>query len=287
MTSVIILNFNTFSGTSVCIESVLNAGRGEEVEVILVDNGSQECPPARFLERFPGIRLIATATNLGFSGGVNLALPHCRGDFVLLLNSDAVLSSDVLQRCRAYMMGNPGVGALTTRVITPDGRAQAVINRFPSLRRELLELIRAHRVFGMRRAMLGEFWDYHSPVEGDWIWGAFFFVRRSLLGEFPGGRFPDDYFMYFEDVQWGFAMRELGVKVAFAPLGDVVHLCSGSSPGMTEGRKLDLITANEKHFFVNRYGRAYLAALYLLRAFKYLSIGDIQSAGYFVNRALN
>lgn len=214
-------------------------------------------------------------------------MPHCRGDFVLLLNSDAVLPPGVMRRCLDYMNENPGVGALTTRVVTPDGRAQAVIGRFPSLRREFLELVRAHRVFGMRRAILGEFWDYNSPVEGDWIWGAFFFVRRSLLDELPGGRFPDDYLMYFEDVQWGFAMRDLGVKMAFAPLGDVVHLCSGSSPGMSEGRKRDLITANETHFFLNRHGRAYLVALYLLRALKYLSIGDTLNAGYFVKRALH
>lgn len=286
MTSVIILNFNTYSGTCLCIESVLKAGSSEEVEVVLVDNGSQECPPARFLERFPGIRLVASATNLGFAGGINLALPYCRGEYILLLNSDAVLSPGVLRRCRDFMSGNPEVGALTTRVVTPDGRAQAVINRFPSLRREFLELVRAHRLFGMRRAMLGEFWEYDTAVDGDWIWGTFFFVRRPLLEKLPGGRFPDDYFMYFEDVQWGFAIRDLGVKVAFAPLGDVVHLCSGSSPGMTEGRKRDMISANEKHFFVHRRGRAYLVALYLLRALKYLSIGDLPNAGYFAHRAL-
>lgn len=285
MISVIILNYNTFEMTAASIESVLEHSKDVDHEVILVDNGSTERNPREFETRFPGIRLVLNEQNLGFAKGINSALSVARGEYLLFLNSDTVVTSGVLGRCKEYMDENPHVGALTTRLLSLDGRPQAVINRFPFLRREFHELFRLHKFLSDPDLLLGEFFAYDRPILGDWIWGAFFFTRREVVDSLPGRKMPDEFFMYFEDVQWGFALQKLRYKVAFAPLGDVIHRCTGSSD-LNDVQKLSLITANERSFIEGWRGKGYLRLLYALRAFKFLSIRQFRTSAFFFRQCL-
>ncbi|GAB4395186.1 MAG: glycosyltransferase family 2 protein [Microscillaceae bacterium] len=277
--SIIIVNYNTFALTSACISSVLQHVQGLEYEILLVDNASTERPATDFLETFPHIQLIQSPENAGFAKGNNLGLSQARGEYLLLLNSDTELLDNALSPMLARMQADPKIGALSCRLIFPDGRVQHVANRFPSLRLELLELFRGQKLMSAQKrgkVMQGFFFDHCTRLETDWIWGAFFMTRRAVIDQLPGKKLPDDYFMYFEDVQWGYQIRKLGYKVVYDPSATVVHHVSGSAGAAPnqekEVRKLRLITQNEMAFLLKEKGRAYVYILYFLRGLKFFSL---------------
>ncbi|MFN3315581.1 MAG: glycosyltransferase, partial [Raineya sp.] len=84
MLSIIIINYNTFSLTCKCIESILQYTQGVSYEIILVDNASTECDADKFLEFFPQITLIKSPENVGFARGNNLGLQYAKGEYILL-----------------------------------------------------------------------------------------------------------------------------------------------------------------------------------------------------------
>lgn len=282
MISIIILNFNTFELSCECISSIIKHTSGVEYEIILVDNGSVECSPDLFKSRFLQIILIKNEKNLGFAKGINKALQYSKGKFVLLLNSDTVFTCNVLPECLNHINNNLNIGALTTRIIYPNGSPQPVIHKFPSIKREFLEIIRIHKLFPKKNILLGEFYDYSNPISGDWIWGTFFFTRKAIIDNLTGAKLPEDFFMYFEDVQWGFTYNDNNFKMSYAPLGDVIHYCSSSSDSNEIKNKTKIISNNEKLYLTERYGKIYVAILYIFRALKYLSVRDFNHFMFFL-----
>lgn len=282
MISIIILNYNTYKLSCECIYSINKYTSEVEYEIILIDNASTECSPDLFKAQFPELVLIKSEQNLGFSKGINLALKFAKGEFILLLNSDTFFTCNVLIECKKLLDESPRIGALTTKIIYPNGKPQPVIHKFPSIKREVFEMLRIHKIFKRNNILLGEFFDYSKFVEGEWIWGTFFFTRKEIIKKLPEEKFPDDFFMYFEDVQWGFSYYDLEYRMAFAPLGDVVHYCSASSDKLELNKKTIKISQNEKIYFTKRYGKIYVAILFIIRAFKYLSIGEISYFKFFI-----
>ncbi|WP_051633058.1 glycosyltransferase family 2 protein [Thermonema rossianum] len=270
--SVIIVNYNTFELTCKCIESVLKHTSLSDYEIILVDNDSSECPPQLFQERFPEIELIVSPENVGFAKGNNLGIAKARGEYILLLNSDIELVEDAIVPLLDYMQHNPSVGVVSPMLIYPDGQLQHVAGRFPGLRYELIELFRLHKLLG-GGALLGWYFDHRRLVEADWVWGAFFLMRRQVLESFPRRRLPDDFFMYFEDVQWCYHIKKAGYKVVYNPIVKAVHHVSASSKehGVSM-HKLQLSLNNEYIFWKKERGEWYARLLMGVRALKYLSL---------------
>ena len=143
--SIIIINYNTFELTCACIQSVLDKTLDINFELILVDNASVECDPGLFSQKFPSIKLIRSGTNLGFAGGNNLGIKVAKGEYILLLNSDTVLKNNAIKISCDRLKSSPGIGVLSCKLLYPDERVQPVAGRFPSLRRELRNLLRLNK----------------------------------------------------------------------------------------------------------------------------------------------
>jgi GT2 family glycosyltransferase len=270
--SVIIVNYNTFELTCKCIESVLKHTSLPDYEILLVDNGSSECSPHLFQERFPQIELIVSPKNVGFAKGNNLGIAKARGEYILLLNSDIELVEDAIVPLLHYMQQSPSVGVVSPMLIYPDGRIQHVARRFPSLRYEFIELLRLHKLLGAG-ALLGWYYHHQRLVEADWVWGAFFLMRRQVLDSFPQRRLPDDFFMYFEDCQWCYHIKKAGYKVVYNPIVKAVHHVSASSKDhRTPNHKLQLSLNNEYVFWKKERGEWYARVLMGVRALKYFSL---------------
>ena len=85
--SIIIINYNTFTLTCNCIQSIEDKVKDIDYEIVLVDNASVECDPNLFKSKFPQINLVISDTNTGFAGGNNLGLKQATGDYILFLNN--------------------------------------------------------------------------------------------------------------------------------------------------------------------------------------------------------
>jgi GT2 family glycosyltransferase len=230
--SIIIINYNTFQLTCDCIRSVIAFTEQLEYEVILVDNASSECPPELFLTYFPDLVLIKNEHNLGFAKGNNLGISYAKGRNVLLLNSDTLLTNNVVLPCSHYLDLNPSIGVVTAQLIFPDGKIQSSCQRFPHFKYNLLELLRVQKFFPSYggRLLLGPFFDYESNCKVDWVWGAFFMFPRRILEQLPDKKLFDGFFMYGEDMWWCWDIRSIGLDTMYLALGPVIHLM-GSSGG--------------------------------------------------------
>ena len=248
--SVIILNYNTFELTCKCIQSVLDQTKDLVYEIILVDNASVECDASLFQVKFPDIKLVQSQINLGFAGGNNLGLKSALGDVILLLNSDTELKNNAIKLCYDYLISHKKVGAVTTKLLYPDGRIQSNCQRFPNVFYNFLELLRFQKFFKQAggRLQQGPFFDYSEIVETDWTWGAFFMFPKAVMQSLPEGKLYEKFFMYGEDLKWCWDIRKAGYKVVYVPDGKVIHHLGGSS-----GPKFHEMDKNRNIFLKEHY----------------------------------
>lgn len=249
--SVIIINFNTFQLTTNCITSVKHFTSGITYEIIVVDNASTEKDISLLLDEFPFIRIIKSPLNVGFAKGNNLGIIEAKGKYLLLLNSDTAMVENTLFKLLSHLEANPKVGVVSPRLIFPDGKHQSVAQRFPSIKYSLIELFRIQKLLPGGKAgrlLLGAFFDHRETVRVDWVWGACFMFPKFILGQLPGNKLDETYFMYFEDMQWCMDIQKLGYEIHFFADSEVIHLMGGSS-----GKKNAMMIENGNLFLRKNY----------------------------------
>lgn len=260
--SVIIINFNTYELTCNCIQSVQEHTKEIWFEVILIDNDSTEEESVLFEKKFPWIRIIRSKQNVGFSKGNNAGIMQASGEYILLLNSDTVLKENSIKKTHDYLKRHPEVGAVSARLIYPDGRHQSVAQRFPSLFYQTIELLRVQKILPPKKRgqlLLGAFFDHKNTVKVDWIWGAYFMFPKKILAALPGNKLDDDFFMYAEDMQWCKDFKRLGYEIHFYADTEVIHFMGGSS-----GAKRELMKQNNALFLKRNYISVHRRAIRLL-----------------------
>ncbi|HEX3244340.1 MAG TPA: glycosyltransferase, partial [Chloroflexota bacterium] len=138
--SAVIVSFNTAPLLERAIQS-LNRSRElvDGLEIIVIDNASDDGSPQLVRDRFPDVRLVRLTRNVGFAAGTNMGLRMARGEQLLLLNPDAELLHDALPRLSSFLDDHPWVAAVGPRLIYPDGSPQDSAFRFPSLRQVFLD----------------------------------------------------------------------------------------------------------------------------------------------------
>src|SRR5215203_1392638 len=244
--SIVIVHYNTPELTRNCIESIFKHTSGLNFEVIVVDNASTTHDASELKSSFPGIILIKSEKNLGFAGGNNKGIGVASGKYLLLLNSDTLLIENTVLSAFQYLEAHSRAGAVSVKLIFPDGRQQSVAQRFPSLKYLLIELFRVQKLMPREmagRILLGSFFDHNCNAKVDWIWGAFFMFRKELLQKMPGNILDDRYFMYAEDMQWCWDIKKMGYEIHFFAGSTVIHYMEGSS-----GPKNKLMKANGEDF---------------------------------------
>ncbi len=277
--SIIIINYNTFSLTVDCIKSIREKVSNKySFEIIVVDNASSECDARDFIRIFPEIVLIINEANIGFSKANNVGIQRALGKYILLLNSDTVLLNDAVTSALDILKGDPSIGVLSGQLQFPNGDIQSVAGVFPSISRELMELFRLTRFYkGERKSRyyLYDSWDYSKPVEADWLWGAFLMFRKEDLKHFPDEKLHEDFFMYYEDVQWCYFFKKvLKKKVYYSPKPLVKHYLGKSDNCFSnpDVKYFERIVPNEYRWLGLTKGRLYARCYYLVKSLFYLSL---------------
>lgn len=283
MVSVIIINYNTFRMTSDCIRSVYEQTRLIPFEIILVDNASTERDPRDFLQEFPQLKLVESKVNSGFAGGNNLGIFHAKGEYILLLNSDTLLTEDSISTTVSFLKSHPEAGVVGCRQIFPDGQVQFSARRFRTLSWELLDLFR-FIIYAMSyqrrsRLLLGQYFQHNETLEADWVNGAYFLMPRSVLQQLPEGKLDERFFMYGEDVIWCEQIKNLGYKIYFLADTTIIHISSGSTDLAKQLRLRKVMVKHELAIMDNRKGKGlyyflfatiYVGKEYLRYAIKWL-----------------
>jgi N-acetylglucosaminyl-diphospho-decaprenol L-rhamnosyltransferase len=233
----IVVNYRTPELTTSAIEH-LRASRlgGRGLQVVVVDNGSGDGSAECLASRFPELELIASPDNLGFAGGNNLAIAALlermpesldRNDaFVLLLNSDVEVSPDAVATCVGFMEANPQVGVVGPKVVLPNGRLDLACRRgFPTPARSFWKLSGLAKRFPDNPRFTGynlTHLDEDQMTEVDSVMGAFMLVRLAAID--AAGLLDDRFFMYGEDIDWAYRIKQHGWRVYYLPAATVRHL---------------------------------------------------------------
>ena len=142
----IIVSFNTRDLLEDCLRSI-DAHRPPrdvaELRITVVDNSSTDGSAAMVADGFPHVSLIQAGGNLGFARANNLAIGRSTSDYVLLLNSDTVVVTDVIEPLLSVLQQDDRVAIVGPRLVYPDGEIQASSETFPTLSFELARAITA------------------------------------------------------------------------------------------------------------------------------------------------
>lgn len=236
LVSVIIVSYNTRRETVRSIKSVL-ASKGltkKELEIVVVDNNSTDDSVSYITKSFPQVKLIKNKRNRGFGGANNQGAKVAKGEYLLLLNSDAFLAKDSLSIMLRKMQDNEGLLSVGPQLRYDDNRLQLSAGYFPTPMR-----VTAWMLFLDKLPLLKSFFphSYHVtspawhqyPQTPDWLMGAcIIFLKSEFLSV---GGFDEQIFMYLEEVDLYRRLQDSfpQKKSLFTPATQVTHLGSKST----------------------------------------------------------
>jgi len=255
----ILISYNTEGLLGKAIGRLLQAAGPMSLKVAVVDNASQDGSAAFVRDAFPQCELILNETNVGFGRANNQALPLVEGRYVLLLNSDAFVSSDTLVKTVAYMDAHPRCGILGVKLVDGDGVLQPSARYFPTPWNLFLARTGLNRILRNVGMVDDMAWDHASVRSCDWVSGCYYLVRRQVIDEV--GLFDPRYFLYYEEVDHCRAAKRAGWEVVFYPDTTVVHIGGESAKSAGEitpsGRQLEpLRVESELLYFRKNHGVA-------------------------------
>ncbi len=226
--SIIIVNYRTAQLTSDCIESIRKHSAGDNYEIIVVDNASNDGSAEFLQEKFPEIRVIVAEENLGFGRANNFGVTLAQGKYVFFLNSDTVFLNDVLGEFhKKYEQleaegKEPGIiGALMLndqmQINSSYGYFQSAADEIVWVFRRSLKLVDLQKRF---KSQTGDF-------RVDWVTGADMFMKKKDFDMLTG--FDPLFFMYSEemDLQKRLVKHNKNNYIVSGPL--LIHLEGGSS----------------------------------------------------------
>jgi N-acetylglucosaminyl-diphospho-decaprenol L-rhamnosyltransferase len=219
---VAVVSWNTRDLLVRCLRSLEPEVEAGRAKVWVVDNGSSDGSQDVVEATAPWAQLIAPGENLGFGRAVNLVASQSGGDWLAAANADIALEPGALPALlRAGE--DPRVGIVAPRLLLPDGTTQHSVNSFPTVPFTLLfnlGLLHLTRGFGDRACLEG-LWDPERPRDVDWAIGAFLLIRRAA---FDGvGGFDERQWMYAEDLDLGWRLRQEGWVTRYEPGARVLH----------------------------------------------------------------
>ena len=204
-----------------------------DYRIVVIDNGSSDGSADAVQQAYREINLIRNGQNYGFARAVNQGLDSAKDSrYHLILNSDAVLSTDYLKKAVGFLEAHPECAIVAGQLLNADGSRQNSFDNSPSILSEtfsksLLRIIFPKKYPSKKQA-------YTSPLEVESVIGAAMLVSQKAIDDI--GLLDEDYFFFLEETDWGFRMRQKGWHVYFLPDATVQHL-------QGESKKLILIPA--------------------------------------------
>ncbi len=221
-TAILIVNWGSYDYTRSCLISLSHC-LNKDFQIIVIDNGSTDGSGKMLFDEFQNsCTFLFSDTNLGFSGGNNLGIKWALErdfDFVLLLNNDTEVNPDFLTLMLGEFALNPKLGVVQSMIVfmdEPNKIWSAGGKWIPSLGRAI--------TLG-DRVLLKDYVVQKKPL--DWATGCCLLITRQALEQV--GMLNEQYFAYFEDVEWSLRCRDKGYEIALAEKATIYHVAGGSS----------------------------------------------------------
>ncbi len=224
---IVLVNWNSYDDTAACLTS-LAAITYANVEIIVVDNGSQDDSLARLKTEFPTVTYIYSAENTGFTGGNNLGIEHALEagcDHVLLLNNDTFVLPGFLEPLVARLESDPRTAAVSGKIYyAPQTRGgeDHVIWYAGCYRKWHM----GYHHYGVEEKDIGRF---ETPKEIPYASGCLMLLRGSAIRKI--GVLSPEYFIYWEEADWCHRARDAGYRCMYEPKSVIYHNFTSAALG--------------------------------------------------------
>lgn len=289
-----VVTWNTRDLTVKALRQLRDSDQGVDIKLFVRDNASTDGTADAISGYVPEAHLDPGTTNIGFGAGMNTLIARSSSPWFLCLNSDAWPEPGAIAALVAAAEAHPQAAAIAPRLESPDGQLEFSTHPFPSPRVAAVVNLGLHRFLSARRKadmLLDGWWRHDVARPVDWAVGAALLMRRSAL-DVVGG-FDERYFMYAEDLEWGWRAHSCGYETWFEPSAVVRHVGNASGAQMYDRTRTVAYLRNTHRFYSQTHGRASSLAFRALEAvgstgqwWHYRRRGDRHAAGAWKERAL-
>src|SRR6267154_859197 len=228
--SIICVNWNSVDYLRQCLTSIYETTQGVSFEIIIVDNASPSGDVTILEREFPQIKLVRSEKNLGFAGANNLGFRQSAGQYVLFLNPDTKLIGPTIPILLRHVKALPDAGVVGCKLLNSDLTVQlSSIQKFPTILNQALDA--EYLRLRWPRCPL---WEIAPLFEDDIILlkvrvipGACMLLRRGVFEQV--GMFTEDYFMYAEDIDLNYKLKQAGFTNYYVGETALIHYGGGSS----------------------------------------------------------
>jgi GT2 family glycosyltransferase len=218
--SVVIINYNVQYFIEQCILSVSAASQNLSVEIIVVDNNSEDDSCKIIKDKYPEVILIENKENVGFSRANNQGVKVATGKYILILNPDTVIAEDTLDKIFSFSKAKQNLGVLGVKLIDGSG------DFAPESKRGIpTPMVSFNKLFGISSKRTGKYYATHLDENEsgviDVASGAFMFIKRAIFNEVGG--FNEAYFMYGEDIDLSMNLLNKGYQNYYYANTQIIH----------------------------------------------------------------
>jgi len=271
--AIVILNWNGAGLLEEFLPSVIRNSPGENIRIIVADNGSSDHSVEFLRTNFPSVEILVLNQNYGFAEGYNQALKQVEADYFVLLNSDVEVTANWIGPCINLMEANPAIAAVQPKILSYRqrdyfeyaGAAGGFIDfmGYPFCRGRLLNVVEKDD---------GQY-NQSSPVF--WATGACMFARADVFRE--AGGFDGDFWAHMEEIDLCWRLKNRGYEVWYEPRSTVYHL-GGGTLSYDSPQKVYLNFRNNLWMLQKNLPKGYIFPMLLIRllldgvaAFKFLA----------------
>lgn len=250
LVSVVVLNWNGLEDTKICLEYIKKQTY-KNIEIIVVDNGSND-GSVQYLKTLNDIKLVVNEKNKGFTGGHIVGLSYAQGEFILLLNNDAVMEPDLVKRALKNFDDE--------RVAVVGGKAYRWNEENPLLD-ERNEFYSYQRIDSISAEAIFYNGDYGVPEEVNNVSGSCVMVRRSIIDQV--GYLEDRFFAYYEESDLFARIKRAGYKIIYDPRVEIWHKIGASSERKSSSFMYYMLFRNRFFFAIRNFQNKFLGRFLL------------------------
>lgn len=247
--SIVIANWNTKEMIRQCVESIFSSISAElRFEVIVIDNASSDGSSDYLLSLGDKITLICNNVNLGYAKACNQGMKIAKGKFVLLLGSDTIIKKDAVEKCVEFLDKNVEYGAVSCKLLNPDGSVQNSLKKFPKLKNAFYTYLSLEK-FNRDYDMSG--FDYGSSIDAEQIAATFLMLRRDVLVKI--NYFNESYRILYNDVDLCRRIWKAGYRIFFLHDCSIIHYGSHSTKKADFGLR-KIMYSDIYRYYKNNFG---------------------------------
>jgi len=232
--SIIYVNYKTGELMLNSIRSVKELTEGINYEIIVVDNHSDDNLLSVIKEKYPEIICIESPENIGFGRANNLGIEIAQGECILFLNPDTLLINNAIAILYRVLESSEQIGACGGNLHDENKQATfSFYRKAPSLTQTALSIFRLSEIY-LNAPRSRFFNNTGKPLEVASIIGADLMVKKNVLDK--TGLFDPDFFLYAEEIELCYRIKQFGYKILSVPDAKIIHL-EGKSPGTSKSRQ--------------------------------------------------